>query len=108
MFRPPPASRTRRPPGPQNPQPAQPADVDVDGILKGMHLVSPAASSEGPQAQILAAGIALPLLAWLGYRPNASDGTAALSAVYCLLPVGFKLASAALAWRWRRQLEETE
>ncbi|MCW5594978.1 MAG: MFS transporter [Rhodocyclaceae bacterium] len=56
----------------------------------------------------LAAGIALPLLAWLGYRPNASDGTAALSAVYCLLPVGFKLASAALAWRWRRQLEETE
>ncbi|MCB0915527.1 MAG: pyruvate dehydrogenase (acetyl-transferring), homodimeric type [Actinobacteria bacterium] len=42
------------------PQPAQPADVDVDGILKGMHLVSPAASSEGPQAQILAAGIALP------------------------------------------------
>ena len=54
----------------------------------------------------LAAGIALPLLAWLGYRPNASDGTAALSAVYCLLPVGFKLVSAALAWRWRKELEE--
>ena len=55
----------------------------------------------------LAAGIALPLLAWLGYRPDGSDGTAALAAVYCLLPVGFKLISAALAWRWRHTLEES-
>ena len=55
----------------------------------------------------LAAGIALPLLAWLGYRPGESGGAAALSAVYCLLPVGFKLASAALAWRWRDALEES-
>jgi len=55
----------------------------------------------------LAAGIALPLLAWLGYRPNGSEGTAALAAVYCLLPVGFKLISAALAWRWRHTLEES-
>lgn len=54
----------------------------------------------------LAAGIALPLLAWLGYRPGDSGGAAALSAAYCLLPVGFKLASAALAWRWRDTLEE--
>lgn len=55
----------------------------------------------------LAAGIALPLLAWLGYRPDGSEGTAALAAVYCLLPVGFKLISAALAWRWRHTLEES-
>ena len=55
----------------------------------------------------LAAGITLPLLAWLGYRPNGSEGTAALAAVYCLLPVGFKLISAALAWRWRHTLEES-
>lgn len=55
----------------------------------------------------LAAGIALPLLAWLGYRPGGSEGTAALAAVYCLLPVGFKLISAALAWRWRHALEDS-
>ena len=42
------------------PQPAQPADVDVEGILRGMHLVAPAPSASGPQAQILAAGISLP------------------------------------------------
>jgi len=55
----------------------------------------------------LAAGIGLPLLAWLGYRPSEAGGTAALAAVYCLLPVGFKLVSAALAWRWRHTLEES-
>ena len=61
----------------------------------------------------LAAGIALPLLAWLGYSPgtavgaDGAGGTAALAAVYCLLPVGFKLISAALAWRWRHTLEES-
>jgi pyruvate dehydrogenase E1 component len=41
-------------------QPAEPADVDVEGILRGMHLVAPAPSAQGPQAQILAAGISLP------------------------------------------------
>lgn len=41
-------------------QPAQPENVDVDGILRGMHLVSPAPSAAGMRAQILAAGIALP------------------------------------------------
>ncbi|MEZ5613909.1 MAG: MFS transporter [Rhodocyclaceae bacterium] len=61
----------------------------------------------------LAAGISLPLLAWLGYSPgtavgaDGAGGTAALAAVYCLLPVGFKLISAALAWRWRHTLEES-
>ncbi|MFI7680471.1 pyruvate dehydrogenase (acetyl-transferring), homodimeric type [Actinophytocola sp. NPDC049390] len=45
------------------PQPAQPEDVDVDGILAGMHRYSPASESGGettPRAQILASGIAVP------------------------------------------------
>lgn len=56
----------------------------------------------------LAAGIGLPLLAALGYRPNESGGAAALAAVYCLMPVLFKLISAALAWRWRHTLEVSQ
>jgi len=40
-------------------QPAQPADVDVDGILAGMHRYSPADKTDGPRAQILASGIAV-------------------------------------------------
>lgn len=41
-------------------QPAQPDDVDVDGILAGMHRYSPAPAGDGPRAQILASGIAVP------------------------------------------------
>jgi pyruvate dehydrogenase E1 component len=41
-------------------QPAEPADVDTDGILAGMHRYSPAPAGEGPKAQILASGIAMP------------------------------------------------
>ena len=57
----------------------------------------------------LAAGLALPLLAWLGYRPGSVDDEArgALAAVYCLLPLGLKLLAAAVCWRWRFQLENT-
>ena len=40
-------------------QPSPPADVDVDGILAGMHRYSPAVLDEGPNAQILASGIAV-------------------------------------------------
>jgi pyruvate dehydrogenase E1 component len=40
-------------------QPAEPADIDVEGILAGMHRYSPAADGEGPRAQILASGIAV-------------------------------------------------
>ncbi len=40
-------------------QPAEPDDVDVDGIVAGMHLYSPAATDRGPGAQILASGIAV-------------------------------------------------
>ena len=41
------------------PQPAQPENVDVDGILRGMHLYSPAGEGDGPRAQILASGVSV-------------------------------------------------
>ena len=41
-------------------QPAEPEGVDVDGILRGMHLVSPAGEDGGPRAQLLASGVAVP------------------------------------------------
>ncbi|MEG2030242.1 MAG: MFS transporter [Janthinobacterium sp.] len=47
----------------------------------------------------LAAGIALPLLAWLGYVPGSRGGLPALSATYALLPCGLKLLAALLLWR---------
>jgi GPH family glycoside/pentoside/hexuronide:cation symporter len=47
----------------------------------------------------LAAGIALPLLAWLGYVPGAGGGTRALAAAYALLPCALKLLAAAMLWR---------
>jgi len=37
-------------------QPAEPADVDVDGLLKGIYLYSPAPQTTGPKAQLLASG----------------------------------------------------
>ena len=40
-------------------QPAEPEDVDVEGILRGIHRVAAAPDGEGPQAQILASGVAL-------------------------------------------------
>jgi pyruvate dehydrogenase E1 component len=40
-------------------QPAEPEDVDVEGILRGIHLVAPA-EGDGPRAQILASGVAVP------------------------------------------------
>jgi pyruvate dehydrogenase E1 component len=40
-------------------QPPEPADVDVAGILAGMHLCSAAAGHDEPAAQILASGIAV-------------------------------------------------
>ncbi|MDP9396096.1 MAG: pyruvate dehydrogenase (acetyl-transferring), homodimeric type [Actinomycetota bacterium] len=42
------------------PQPAEPDGVDVEGILRGIHLVSPALESDQPKAQILASGVAVP------------------------------------------------
>ncbi|MCC2333550.1 pyruvate dehydrogenase (acetyl-transferring), homodimeric type [Cellulomonas wangsupingiae] len=40
-------------------QPAEPEGVDVEGILKGIHLIAPA-QGDGPRAQILASGVAVP------------------------------------------------
>ena len=40
-------------------QPAEPEDVDVEGILRGIYLLSPA-EGEGPKAQILASGVGVP------------------------------------------------
>jgi pyruvate dehydrogenase E1 component len=37
-------------------QPAEPAEVDVDGLLKGIYRYSPAQSGDGPKAQLLASG----------------------------------------------------
>ncbi|HEY0488550.1 MAG TPA: MFS transporter [Telluria sp.] len=47
----------------------------------------------------LAAGIALPLLDWLGYVPGAGAGTGALAAAYALLPCVLKLLAATMLWR---------
>jgi len=40
-------------------QPVEPADVDVEGILRGIHHVS-SAEGEGPRAQLLASGVGFP------------------------------------------------
>jgi len=56
----------------------------------------------------LAAGLALPLLGALGYRPGETEGLAALSAVYALLPLAFKALAAVLLWRWAPILEEVK
>ena len=53
----------------------------------------------------LAAGVALPLLASLGYQPGNSDGVLALAWVYAGIPCLIKLISATLLWRWRHSLE---
>ncbi|NMM16772.1 MAG: pyruvate dehydrogenase (acetyl-transferring), homodimeric type [Cellulomonas sp.] len=39
-------------------QPAEPTDVDIEGILKGIYLLAPA-QGDGPRAQILASGVAV-------------------------------------------------
>ena len=41
-------------------QPAEPENVDVDGLLKGMYLYAPAEQSTDLHAQILASGVAVP------------------------------------------------
>jgi pyruvate dehydrogenase E1 component len=42
-------------------QPAEPADLDVDGVLRGLYLYRAGATSEDrPRAQVLASGIAMP------------------------------------------------
>lgn len=52
----------------------------------------------------LAAGIALPLLAFFGYAPGDTEHRAVLIAAYVLLPVGLKAVALLLLYRWRRAL----
>jgi pyruvate dehydrogenase E1 component len=42
------------------PQPAEPDDLDVDGLLRGVYRYRAAPSGTGPRAQLLASGVALP------------------------------------------------
>jgi Na+/melibiose symporter-like transporter len=54
-------------------------------------------------ALALGVGLALPLVQWLGFDPETAsggDGLWALSLVYGLLPIPFKLAAAWLMWRF--------
>jgi GPH family glycoside/pentoside/hexuronide:cation symporter len=54
----------------------------------------------------IAAGIALPMLALLGYSPGqAQTSTAALTVVYAVLPCVAKLGAACLLWRLRHELD---
>lgn len=55
----------------------------------------------------LAAGLALPLLALLGYSPGSRDvgAVSALAVVYALVPLALKLGAMALLWAWRERLE---
>jgi Na+/melibiose symporter-like transporter len=53
----------------------------------------------------LAAGLALPLLALLGYVPGGGNGLTSLTFAYALLPLAFKALAGALLWRWRHSLE---
>ena len=44
-------------------QPAEPEGLDVDGVLRGIHLLAPAQRQDGdhrPRAQLLASGVAVP------------------------------------------------
>ena len=40
--------------------PAEPENLDVDGLLKGMYLLKPAPEGDGPIAQLMASGVAVP------------------------------------------------
>ena len=53
----------------------------------------------------LAAGLALPLLAGLGYQPGEQTGLTALAICYAGVPSILKLLAAALLIRWRSSLE---
>ncbi|MDT7708092.1 MAG: pyruvate dehydrogenase component [Pseudonocardiales bacterium] len=41
-------------------QPAEPADLDVEGLLKGLYRYAGTAREDGPQVRLLASGVALP------------------------------------------------
>ena len=41
-------------------QPEEPANLDIEGLLKGLYLLKPAANQTGPRASILASGVGVP------------------------------------------------
>jgi pyruvate dehydrogenase E1 component len=41
-------------------QPAEPENLDVDGLLKGLYRYAEASAGEGPEAQILVSGVTMP------------------------------------------------
>jgi pyruvate dehydrogenase E1 component len=41
-------------------QPEEPANLDIEGLLKGLYLLKPAATQSGPRASILASGVGVP------------------------------------------------
>ena len=41
-------------------QPTQPENVDVEGLLAGLYKYAPTSNGDGPRAQILASGVAMP------------------------------------------------
>ncbi|MBW0115349.1 pyruvate dehydrogenase (acetyl-transferring), homodimeric type, partial [Pseudonocardia abyssalis] len=41
-------------------QPAEPADLDVEGLLRGIHRVARTGREDGPQVRLLASGVAVP------------------------------------------------
>ena len=79
---------------------AQPAPLEAGASFGWWNFVTKANLA-------LAAGLALPLLAALGYAPGARDAaaTAALAGVYGFAPVVLKLGAIALLWRWRAFIE---
>jgi pyruvate dehydrogenase E1 component len=42
------------------PQPAEPSDLDVDGLLRGIYRYQTAGAATGPRVQLLASGVAVP------------------------------------------------
>nr|WP_221187180.1 MULTISPECIES: pyruvate dehydrogenase (acetyl-transferring), homodimeric type [Helcobacillus] len=40
--------------------PAEPEDLDVDGLLKGMYVIQPAPEGDGPEVQLMASGVSVP------------------------------------------------
>ena len=41
-------------------QPAEPAGIDTEGILRGMYLLAPDTDAKGPRTQLLASGVSVP------------------------------------------------
>src|SRR5699024_12744854 len=55
-------------------QPAEPEDLDVDGLLKGMYVLEAAPEGEGPEAQLLASGVGVPWAKTARERPEEDWG----------------------------------